>query len=139
MYILNSDYHPKGCGLSPCKVWKLLPQADSLQESQDYLCRVPTVEFINERMRELSKKPLPIWPIVLSVYVTCPLLLFVVIPASIDLYWLRLGPQVPSSLLTDSPEEGVEKESKRFSLAACWNILASKHCLCIWQVTVQHV
>lgn len=87
------------------QVWRLLPQVDGEERPVQY--EPPSVEFIHERLRELSKKPLPIWPIVLLVYITCPLLVFVVIPAAIDLYWLRIGPQVPLSLLIDSQEKDV--------------------------------
>ena len=92
-----------GTVLGDPKVWQLLPHVDGEEKPVQY--GPPSVEFIHERMRELSKKPLPIWPIVLLVYITCPLLVFVVIPAAIDLYWLRIGPQVPLSLLIESEED----------------------------------
>ena len=113
-----------GTVLEP-KVWRLLPQVDGKERPVQY--EPPSVEFIHERLRELSKKPLPIWPIVLLVYITCPLLVFVVIPAAIDLYWLLIGPQVPLSLLIDSQEEDVrEKDPWNSSCEATLRKLTDK-------------
>ncbi|CAK8997890.1 unnamed protein product [Durusdinium trenchii] len=84
------------------QVWQLLPQQEGGEDIPEPPLR--NADFIQERLRELSKKPLPIWPVVLLAYIACPVLVFVLIPAAIDLQWIRIGPQVPS-LLTDSEEE----------------------------------
>mmetsp|Transcript_47890 Transcript_47890/g.138535 ORF Transcript_47890/g.138535 Transcript_47890/m.138535 type:complete len:462 (-) Transcript_47890:349-1734(-) len=45
--------------------------------------------FVHERLRDLSRRPLPVWPAFITIYIACPLLLFIVIPAHIDIYWLH--------------------------------------------------
>ncbi|CAJ1376940.1 unnamed protein product [Effrenium voratum] len=50
--------------------------------------------FVHERLRDLSQTPPPVWPVFVLVYVACPLLVFVIIPAQIHLQWLRMGPKV---------------------------------------------
>ena len=63
--------------------------------------------FLHERMRELSKQPLPVWPVVLLAYLACPLLFFVILPAAIDFQWLRLAPAIPSVLMDSHGEESL--------------------------------
>lgn len=45
--------------------------------------------FVHERMRDLSRTPLPVWPVLALAYIVCPFLIFIVIPARVDLYWLQ--------------------------------------------------
>jgi len=49
----------------------------------------PSSVFLQDRLRDLSRRPLPVWPVFLTVYLACPVLLFIVIPAHIDIYWLH--------------------------------------------------
>jgi len=53
--------------------------------------------FAHERMRELSRRPLPVWPMMLTAYLIAPLLLFVVVPAKLDMMLLR-SRAIPSQL-----------------------------------------
>ncbi|CAE8701650.1 unnamed protein product, partial [Polarella glacialis] len=53
--------------------------------------------FVHERLRELSRKPLPMWPVFLAAYVAVPALVFIVLPAHIDMYWLQVGPRPSAS------------------------------------------
>jgi len=45
--------------------------------------------FVHERLRELSWRPVAMWPVFLLTYVVCPALIFIVLPAKFDLYWLQ--------------------------------------------------
>merc|ERR1712008_291911 len=68
----------------------------SEQVAQSAVCR-PTASpvVVQERLRDLSHRPLPVWPVFLVVYIVCPLMVCVVIPAQIDIHVLRakfLGP-----------------------------------------------
>mmetsp|Transcript_123056 Transcript_123056/g.244948 ORF Transcript_123056/g.244948 Transcript_123056/m.244948 type:complete len:460 (+) Transcript_123056:51-1430(+) len=83
------------------RVWNWLPVAsgESLQQTvQNSVAKSrprasPVV--VQERLRDLSHRPLPVWPMFLVVYVVCPLMVCVVIPAQIDIHVLRakfMGP-----------------------------------------------
>eukprot|EP00439_Symbiodinium_sp_Y106_P023033 s3460_g2.t2 len=41
--------------------------------------------FIHERLRSLSQRPLPVWPVFLIMYILAPVLAFLVIPIAIDM------------------------------------------------------
>ena len=74
--------------------------------------------FVHERLRDLSQTPPPVWPVFVLVYVACPLLVFVIIPAQIHLQWLRMGPKVPASL-SDATEPPLDRpDEKRTTLKA---------------------
>jgi len=52
--------------------------------------------FACERLRDLSRRPLPTWPAFLATYVVCPTLVFVFLPMQFDMYWFKLRPQTSS-------------------------------------------
>ena len=84
--------------------------------SAGHSCRVWTLDHAGESGATTLFVGCELWLfwfpwIVVLVYITCPLLVFVVIPAAIDFYWLRIGPKVPLSLLIDSQEEDAQKKS----------------------------
>ena len=60
--------------------------------------------FIQERLRSLSQRPLPVWPIFLVCYIITPVMAFIVIPIAADMRWLRAWtvlPELPETLLEE--------------------------------------
>ena len=56
---------------------------------------------VHERLRSLSQRPLPVWPVFLVLYVIAPVMVFLVIPIMIDIRWLQAriaGPEFPDTL-----------------------------------------
>lgn len=78
-----------------CFDWLMPPSASF--KSVDAQHRASS--FVNERLRELSKRPLPVWPVFLVAYVAFPTLLFIVLPAQLDLYWLKVRSKLPPEKL----------------------------------------
>ena len=61
--------------------------------------------FVHERLRSLSQKPLPMWPVFLVMYFMVPALAFLVIPIAIDMRWLQAfasGPEFPETLRVEN-------------------------------------
>ena len=52
--------------------------------------------FIHERLRSLSQRPLPVWPVFLVMYILTPVLAFLVIPIAIDIRWLQASASWPA-------------------------------------------
>ncbi|CAE7213407.1 unnamed protein product [Symbiodinium sp. CCMP2592] len=52
--------------------------------------------FIHERLRSLSQRPLPVWPVFLIMYILAPVLAFLVIPIAIDMRWLQASASWPA-------------------------------------------
>lgn len=44
--------------------------------------------FVHDRLRDLSRQPLPVWPAFIAAYVFLPFTVFVIIPAKLDMWWL---------------------------------------------------
>jgi len=74
--------------------WRPFGNAESMEhvgQSAAAICRpVASPGVVQERLRDLSHRPLPVWPVFLAVYVVCPLMVCVVIPAQIDIHVLRV-------------------------------------------------
>ena len=52
--------------------------------------------FIHERLRSLSQRPLPVWPVFLVMYILTPVMAFLVIPIAIDMRWLQASASWPA-------------------------------------------
>jgi len=78
--------------------WRPFVSGESSEHVAQSAARRPIaspVVVVQERLRDLSHRPLPVWPVFLVVYLVCPLMACIVIPAQVDIHVLRakfMGP-----------------------------------------------